>query len=145
MGLLAAIVALCKKGGTAILVRKAHPLNFEGFLQDDEMTCLCGTLSNFDFRHQYPAQIDHYPCYPTTYLHKMAEAIGLVLGVAGLAGLFNACIEAISLFHASRSHERDFEIIMTRLEIEKTIPGMGRASRYSARREQRARSRQSIE
>lgn len=51
----------------------------------------------------------------------MAEAIGLVLGVAGLAGLFNACIEAISLFHASRSHGRDFEIIMTRLEIEKTL------------------------
>lgn len=51
----------------------------------------------------------------------MAEAIGLVLGVAGIAGLFNACIEAISLFHASRSHGRDFEIIMTRLEIEKTL------------------------
>lgn len=51
----------------------------------------------------------------------MAEAAGLVLGLAGLAGLVNACMEAISLFQASRSHGRDFEILMTRLEIEKTL------------------------
>ena len=51
----------------------------------------------------------------------MAEAAGLVLGVAGLTGLLNACIDAVSLSHAARSHDRDFEIRMTQLEIEKTL------------------------
>lgn len=51
----------------------------------------------------------------------MAEAVGLALGVAGLAGIFNACMEACSLFNFSRSHGRDFEIIMIRLDIEKTL------------------------
>jgi len=51
----------------------------------------------------------------------MAEPVGIILGLAGLAGIFNACMDAIPLFHASRSHGRDFEIIIIRLDIEKTL------------------------
>ncbi|KAL8704149.1 MAG: hypothetical protein Q9201_002699 [Fulgogasparrea decipioides] len=51
----------------------------------------------------------------------MADAVGLVIGIAGLAGVFNACLEAFSLFHASRALGRDFEILLTKLDIEKTL------------------------
>lgn len=36
-------------------------------------------------------------------LDTMVEAVGLTIGIAGLAGTFNACLEAFSLFHAGRS------------------------------------------
>ena len=51
----------------------------------------------------------------------MAELAGLTVGVLGLAGTFSACIEAFGLFHASESYGRDFEILLTRLDIEKTL------------------------
>ena len=51
----------------------------------------------------------------------MAETVGLALGIAGLAGVFNACLEAFSLFHAGQSFARDVEIVLTRLDIEKTL------------------------
>ena len=51
----------------------------------------------------------------------MAEAVGLALGIAGLAGVFNACLEAFSLFHAGHSFGRDIEILLTKMDIEKTL------------------------
>lgn len=51
----------------------------------------------------------------------MVEAVGLTIGIAGLAGTFNACLEAFSLFHAGRSYGRDLEILLTKLDIEKTL------------------------
>ena len=51
----------------------------------------------------------------------MAEVVGLALGIAGLAGVFNACLEAFSLFHAGQSFARDVEILLTKLDIEKTL------------------------
>lgn len=51
----------------------------------------------------------------------MLEAVGLAIGIAGLAGVFSACLEAFSLFHAGRSYGRDFEILLTKLDIEKTL------------------------
>lgn len=51
----------------------------------------------------------------------MAEAVGVVIGVAGLAGVLNACLEALSLFHAGQTFGRDLEILLTKLDIEKTL------------------------
>ena len=51
----------------------------------------------------------------------MAEAVGLTMGSAGLAGVCSACMEAFSLLDASQSRGRDFEILMTWLDIEKTF------------------------
>ncbi|KAL8731893.1 MAG: hypothetical protein Q9181_004154 [Wetmoreana brouardii] len=51
----------------------------------------------------------------------MAEAASLVIGIAGLAGVCNACLEAFSLISAGRSLGRDFEILATKLDIEKTL------------------------
>ncbi len=55
------------------------------------------------------------------HVEAMAEAVGLALGIAGLAGVFNACLEAFSLFHAGQAFARDVEILLTKLDIEKTL------------------------
>ena len=52
---------------------------------------------------------------------QMAETVGLALGIAGLAGVLNACLEAFSLFHAGQSFAIDVEILLTKLDIEKTL------------------------
>ena len=48
------------------------------------------------------------------------EAAGMVVGVAGLAGLFSTCLEGFSLIQSIRSHGRDYEILQTKLDVEKT-------------------------
>ncbi|KAI1480125.1 prion-inhibition and propagation-domain-containing protein [Daldinia eschscholtzii] len=54
----------------------------------------------------------------------MAEVAGLVLGVAGLAGMIGAFRDAIDLFNdfmSSREFGRDYEILETKFDIERTI------------------------
>ncbi|KAF3059765.1 Heterokaryon incompatibility protein s [Daldinia childiae] len=54
----------------------------------------------------------------------MAEIAGLVLGVAGLVGVIGAFRDAIDLFNdfmSSRKFGRDYEILETKLDIERTI------------------------
>jgi hypothetical protein len=47
----------------------------------------------------------------------MAEAIGLVLGVGGLASLFGATVDAFDQIKAAKSFSRDYEILSTRYDI----------------------------
>jgi hypothetical protein len=47
------------------------------------------------------------------------EVAGLTLGVVSLAGLFNTCIEAFSYLKAAQSLERDLEILLVKLDIQK--------------------------
>ncbi len=54
----------------------------------------------------------------------MAEVAGLVLGVAGLAGLIGAfkdVVDLYSLFIDSKHLGRDYEVLDTKLDIEKTL------------------------
>ncbi|KAI0850613.1 prion-inhibition and propagation-domain-containing protein [Daldinia vernicosa] len=54
----------------------------------------------------------------------MAEIAGLVLGVAGLVGVIGAFRDAIDLFNdfmSSREFGRDYEILETKFDIERTI------------------------
>jgi hypothetical protein len=54
----------------------------------------------------------------------MAEVAGLVVGVLGIAGLIGAFKDAIDLFNKftdSRELGRDYEILDTKIDIEKTI------------------------
>ena len=46
----------------------------------------------------------------------MAEAIGLILGIAGL---YSACIDAFESIRAARSFGRDYEILSTRFDVRK--------------------------
>jgi hypothetical protein len=48
------------------------------------------------------------------------EISGLVLGIAGLAGLFTACVDCFALIQSGRTHGRDYEILLTKLDVEKT-------------------------
>ena len=48
------------------------------------------------------------------------EPIGFVTGVVALAGLFSTCIECWDYVDTARSYGRDYEILATKLEIEKT-------------------------
>jgi hypothetical protein len=47
------------------------------------------------------------------------EVTSLTLGVVSLAGLFNTCIEAFSYLKAARALERDLEILLVKLDIQK--------------------------
>ena len=49
----------------------------------------------------------------------MAEAAGLVLGVAGLAGLFSLCVQSFDLVQMGRTLGRDYEILETKYEATK--------------------------
>jgi Prion-inhibition and propagation len=49
------------------------------------------------------------------------EAAGLAVGILALVGTFTECIELISYISAARSLGRDFEILDTKLDIEKTL------------------------
>ena len=47
------------------------------------------------------------------------EAVGLVLGIAGLAGLFSSCIGAFTFIEGCRSRLVDLQILLTKLDVEK--------------------------
>lgn len=49
----------------------------------------------------------------------MAEAAGLAVGIAGLAVSFKACIELFDCFYTAKTLDRDFSILVTKLDIEK--------------------------
>ncbi len=51
----------------------------------------------------------------------MAEAAGLAIGVIALAGVFKDCVDLFDYFCASRSLGRDYELLETKLDIEKTL------------------------
>ena len=54
----------------------------------------------------------------------MAEVAGLALGVIGLAGVvgaFKDVIDLFTLFTDSKQFGRDYEILDTKLDIERTI------------------------
>jgi Prion-inhibition and propagation len=48
------------------------------------------------------------------------EVAGLAVGAAGLAGLFSACVDCFALIRCGRAHGRDLEILVTKLDVEKT-------------------------
>lgn len=47
------------------------------------------------------------------------EIVGLTVGTVSLAGLFNTCIEAFSYLKAAQSLERDLQILLVKLDIQK--------------------------
>ena len=51
----------------------------------------------------------------------MAEAAGLAVGVIALIGVFKDCIDLFSYISAARSLERDYEVINTKLDVEKML------------------------
>jgi hypothetical protein len=51
----------------------------------------------------------------------MAEAAGLVLGAAALAGVFKDCIDLFSYITAACTMNKDYELLETRLDVEKTL------------------------
>lgn len=51
----------------------------------------------------------------------MAEAVGLAVGVLALVGTFKDCVDLFDYFSTSRTLGRDFELLETKLDIEKTL------------------------
>jgi hypothetical protein len=51
----------------------------------------------------------------------MAEVAGLFLGAVALLGTFKDCIDLFSYISAARSLGNDYEILNTKLDIEKTL------------------------
>jgi hypothetical protein len=51
----------------------------------------------------------------------MAEAAGLLLGVVALTSLFKDCVDLFSYFKSYQSLGRGYEILATKLDIEKTL------------------------
>ena len=49
----------------------------------------------------------------------MAEIAGLSAGIISLAGLFSNCVDAFTYVKAGQSLERDFEILLVKLDVEK--------------------------
>jgi ubiquitin-protein ligase len=49
----------------------------------------------------------------------MVDPVGVVLGVAGLAGLFSTCVQCFELVNLGRAYARDFEILQTKFEAQK--------------------------
>jgi Prion-inhibition and propagation len=50
------------------------------------------------------------------------EVAGVVLGaggLAGLAGLFSACVDCFAFIQSGHAHGRDLEILLTKLDVEK--------------------------
>ena len=47
------------------------------------------------------------------------EIVGLTVGTLSLAGLFNTCVEAFSYLKAAQSLERDLQILLVKLDIQK--------------------------
>ena len=48
------------------------------------------------------------------------EVAGLAAAAVSLAGLFSSCIDCFALIQAGRAHGRDLEILVTKLDVEKT-------------------------
>jgi len=51
----------------------------------------------------------------------MAEAAGLALGTIALAGVFKDCIDLFSYFYLCQSFERDYGVIIAKLDLQKTL------------------------
>jgi hypothetical protein len=51
----------------------------------------------------------------------MAEAAGLIVGVIALAGTFKDCIDLFAYVSASRNIGRDYELLNTKLDVEKAL------------------------
>ncbi|RYO80686.1 hypothetical protein DL766_000327 [Monosporascus sp. MC13-8B] len=51
----------------------------------------------------------------------MAEAVGLTLGIVSLAGTFKGCIDLFDYISASRSLGLDYELLDTKLDVEKAL------------------------
>jgi hypothetical protein len=51
----------------------------------------------------------------------MAEATGLLLGTLALASLFNDCVEGYGYVEKFKLHGKDYEILSTRLDVEKAM------------------------
>lgn len=48
------------------------------------------------------------------------EPISLSIGVVALASLFSTCVECFDLLDAGRGFERDYELLIIQLQLEKT-------------------------
>ncbi|MCJ1229636.1 hypothetical protein MMC12_006305 [Toensbergia leucococca] len=48
------------------------------------------------------------------------EPVSLTIGVVALASLFSTCVECWDYIDSARNHGRDFELLATKLEVEKT-------------------------
>ena len=51
----------------------------------------------------------------------MAEAVGLFLGIGGLAGLFGDMVDAFDQIRAARSFSRDYEVLSTRYDMRRAL------------------------
>ncbi|KAI1353533.1 prion-inhibition and propagation-domain-containing protein [Xylaria sp. FL0043] len=51
----------------------------------------------------------------------MAEAVGLALGVVGLAGTLKSCADLISFFSSNKSFGRDHQILEVKLNVQKAL------------------------
>lgn len=49
------------------------------------------------------------------------EAVSFSLGVVALASLFSTCVECFDYVQLAKTHGRDYEILSTRLDVEKTL------------------------
>lgn len=49
----------------------------------------------------------------------MAEVVGLTTGIISLASLFSTCVEAFAYVKAGKSLERNFSILLVKLDVEK--------------------------
>jgi hypothetical protein len=48
------------------------------------------------------------------------EPVSLIIGVVALASLFSTCIECFDYFKAGQVLEEDFELLLVKLNVEKT-------------------------
>lgn len=53
--------------------------------------------------------------------NDMAEAVGLAVGIIGLAATFKTCVDLFDYISASRKLGVDYELLETKLEVEKTL------------------------
>ena len=51
----------------------------------------------------------------------MAEAVGLAIGIFALTGSFKDCVDLFSYISAARSFTRDYQILATKLDVERTL------------------------
>jgi hypothetical protein len=80
--------------------------------------------------HKYEAASPHPGRKLTQLLYLVMETAGLVIGVVGLAGLFNSCLEALDKLQSYRTFGNDSHILDTRFNatkarFERWGPGVG--------------------
>lgn len=51
---------------------------------------------------------------------RLMEPIGFTAGIVALAGLFSTCVECWEYFESAQSLERDYALLATKLQVEKT-------------------------